>query len=200
MLSIRLMLVVDPRVGGVLEALERLRASVPGEHVAVQLRMKDASDVERIAASRALAEALPIDARVIVNESVSVARVIAADGAHLPESAGSVVDARAALASGAIVGCSCHDRAGVERRASEGADYLVLGPLGDVPGKPRMTEAAFREAARSVRVPVLALGGISSPDDVRHARDLGASGVAIQRGLLGPDARVLVRAALEAFA
>jgi thiamine-phosphate diphosphorylase len=196
----RVMLVVDPREPGVLAALDRVRAARLDAHIAVQLRMKGASDAERIAASRALSAVLPIDARMIVNESLPVARAIAADGVHLPEASGTVSEARRALPTGAIVGCSCHDAAGVVRRAGEGADYLVLGPLGDVPGKPAMSAEAFRAAATSVHVPVLALGGIASRIDVIRARELGARGVAIQRGLLGADSVALVQAALESFA
>ena len=112
----RVMLVVDPRTKGLLEALAHLRMFVRGDQVAVQLRMKDASDSDRIAASRLLAPVLPIDARLIVNESLAVARAIAAEGVHLPEAGGPVADARAVLAGGALVGCSVHDAAGVERR------------------------------------------------------------------------------------
>ena len=199
-LGFSVMLVVDPRKVGVLEALAEVRAALPGERIAVQLRMKGATDSERIVASRALAGVSPIGARLLVNGSVAVARAIAADGVHLPEAGGAVLDARAALREGALVGCSCHDAVGVERRAGEGADYLLLGPLGDVPGKSAMRAADFRDAVRRVGAPVLALGGIATPEDARRARDLGACGVAIERGMLGADGPALVRASLETFA
>ncbi len=193
------MLVVDPRARGVLEALDGLRVRLPGERVLVQLRMKEASDAERIAASRELAAVSPIGAALVVNESIATARAIAADGVHLPEASASVADARRALIEGALVGASCHDAAGVERRSGEGADYLVLGPLGDVPGKPSMTAAGFEAAVALARAPVFALGGIVTADEVRRARDLGATGVAIQRGLRGGGALSLLEAALAAF-
>jgi thiamine-phosphate pyrophosphorylase len=199
MTRFRVMLIVDPRSDGVIDALARVRESLAGAELAVQLRMKGADDAERIAVSSVLASVLPIGALLIVNDSLAVARAIAADGVHLPESNGSVRDARAVLPAGAIVGCSVHDAAGVDRRSEEGADYLVLGPLGDVPGKPALSETAFREAASRTRAPVLALGGIASAEDARRARSLGASGVAIQRGLVGRDAARLVRAALDVF-
>lgn len=183
-----LLLVVDPRAPGVLDALARLGDRVRGERVAVQLRAKDATEREVLAAARALAEVQPPMSRLLVNGSVAVARAIAADGVHLPESGGAAPAARAMLAPGALVGASCHDARGVERRAREGVDYVVLGPLGDVPGKPALADEAFAAIARASAVPVVALGGIASAADARRARALGASAIAVQRAILDVDA------------
>ncbi len=181
-----LLLVVDPRIAGVLDALAWLGAEANGERIAVQLRAKDASDVELLHLAREVAAVQPPMSRLLINGRLALARAIAADGAHLPESAASVREARALLLPGTWVGASCHDEAGVRRRASEGADYVSLGPLGAVPGKPSITEEVFASIARATSVPIVALGGITSAADADHALALGASAIALQRGLLSP--------------
>lgn len=183
-----LMVIVDPRVDGVLAALARLSDNVRGERVAVQLRAKGASETEVLALARDVAAVQPAMSRLILNGHVSVARAIAADGVHLPEASEAAETARTMLTAGALVGCSCHDEIGVTRRAREGADYVVLGPLGDVPGKPALGADAFAAIVRASTVPIVALGGIASERDADHATELGASAVAIERALLDPDA------------
>lgn len=183
-----LMLVVDPRVEGVLEGLDRIGALVGGERVAVQLRAKEATSAERLGLARDLARVQPPMSRLIVNGDVELARAIAADGVHLPDGAMSAGEARAALAPGALVGASVHDARGVARRTAEGVDYLLLGPLGAVPGKPSIEASAFAAAARATGIAVLALGGIASDEDAERAIALGASGIALQRALVDPGA------------
>jgi thiamine-phosphate diphosphorylase len=184
-----LMLVIDPRERGVLEALAQLSERMRGDRLAVQLRAKDATDAALIAMARELAAVQPAMSRLIVNGRAAVARAIAADGVHLPEDAGVIRDARDALAAGALVGASVHDEVGAMRRAAEGADYLVLGPVGDVPGKPAIARASFAAIVARVGIPVLALGGIASEADADAALALGAAGIAVQRALLDPRGR-----------
>jgi thiamine-phosphate diphosphorylase len=193
-----LMLVVDPRVDGVLDALARLAVLARGDRIAVQLRAKDASDAVLIALARSIAAVQPAMSRLIVNGRADVARMIAADGVHLPESAPSAVDVRSTLPPGALVGASCHDEASLRRRAGEDVDYVLAGPIGDVPGKPAMPMETFVRMKRACDVPVFALGGIDDAVSADRAIELGASGIAVQRALLDPDgpawlARWLVR-------
>lgn len=106
-------------------------------------------------------------------------------GVHLPERAPEIEAVR--QVHGGPIAVSCHDAAGLRRRT--GADFAVLGPIGEVPekGAPLGWEA-FAAMARSAPMPVYALGGMASPDDVRLARAHGARGVAVMRAVAGPDA------------
>ncbi|MFO0683003.1 MAG: thiamine phosphate synthase [Sandaracinus sp.] len=183
-----LLVVVDPRDGAALEGLGRLGQHCRGDRIAVQLRAKDASTGERLVMARALAGVQPPGSLTIVNGDVALARLIAADGVHLPEASGPVREARAQLAQGALVGASCHDEAGVRRRSDEGADYVVLGPLGEVPGKPSMARDEFARIARATAVPIVALGGLASLVDAEDALALGAAAIAVQRAILAPGA------------
>jgi thiamine-phosphate diphosphorylase len=181
------MLIADPRASGVLEGLARFRDVPHAERLAVQLRAKDASDAELVALAKRVAEVLPPGAALIVNGRVELARAIAADGVHLPEGSMPASEARERLAEGALVGASCHDETGVARRAAEGCDYVILGPVGAVPGKGAAIDLArFARIARSTTVPIIALGGIASHDDATRVLDAGAAGVALQRGVVDP--------------
>ena len=194
------MVIVDPRIDGVLDGLSQLSDRASGERIAIQLRAKDASEAELFALARAVAAVQPAMSRLIVNDRATVARAIAADGVHLPEIGGRVEAARRAMSSGALVGCSCHDAAGVAQRASEGADYVMLGPLGEVPGKPPLSADAFRTIASAARVPIVALGGIASREDADRAMALGASAIAVQRALVDPSGPAWIAAWLTSRA
>ncbi len=183
-----LLIVIDPRDARACEGLARLGEIGSGDRIAVQLRAKDATTAERLPMARALASVQPPGSLLIVNGDVALARLIAADGAHLPEASGPLAEARALLGSGALLGASCHDESGVRRRAAEGADYLVLGPLGEVPGKPSMARDEFARIACATEVPIVALGGIASLADAEAALALGAAAVAVQRAILAPEA------------
>lgn len=127
--------------------------------------------------------ARPAGAVVVLNGPVEVAVEVGAHGLHLqrPED---VAVARQYLGANAWVGMSTHSLA--EARAAEqaGADYITFSPVfaslskpgyGPLPGQGL---AALREVARSVSVPVIALGGIT-PERVPLCLQAGAAGVAV---------------------
>lgn len=166
-------------------ALVAVRAA-PRGRLAAQARWKDEPDAVVLARTARLLEAARATAvPVLVSGRADLARAAGASGVHLPERAGPVPDARAALAApSALVGASCHDERGVRARAAEGADFVVLGPVGDVPGKgPAMDDATFRAIAGHASVPIFALGGVASARDVARVRALGATGIAVQRAI-----------------
>lgn len=183
-LPFRLLLITDPTIPGWLDAV-LAAVEAGGDRVAVQVRDPRAGAAELAHLARGVRAAAP-GTIVIVNDRCDVARVSGAHGVHLKESGLEIADARAlpGLAAGiGIVGASCHDARGIARRA--GADYVTLGPFGDVPGKGAgMGAATFASIARDATMPVLALGGI----DAAAARDAvraGAHGVAVLRGIQG---------------
>ena len=112
-----------------------------------------------------------------------MARSAGAGGVHLPEAAMSVAEARSSLGEG-LVGASCHDRTGVLRRIEEGADFVTLGPIGEVPGKNApLSNEMFLHIAAAANAPVLALGGVRGAAEVERALRHGAHGVAVERGI-----------------
>ena len=55
-----------------------------------------------------------------------------------------------------LVGASVHDVAGANRRA--GADYLLVGPIWDTPGKPACGLGVLSAVVGAASVPVFAVG------------------------------------------
>lgn len=146
------------------------------------LRDKDLVQSERIALGRKLIEiAAPHDAVVLMSGDVAAAVEAGAAGVHLPRD-GDPGAARARLGPAALIGMSAHDLGEAERTAAAGADYATLSPIFASPGKPGYGPALglefLIEAAASVDLPLLALGGVTAAR-ARDCLKAGAAGVAV---------------------
>lgn len=122
-----------------------------------------------------------LGARIIVNGRMDVALAAGAAGVHLPAESIEVGRSRAIAPAGFMIGVSCHTVDEVRWAESTGADYALFGPVFEPLSKisdlkPRGIEG-LREAARAVRIPVLALGGITK-ENVQACVEAGAAGVA----------------------
>lgn len=132
-----------------------------------------------------------------------IARTSAAHGVHLPRD-GDVAAARTALGPNALVGLSAHDLREVERAAAAGADYVTLSPVfasASKPGYgPALGRARLEAVARATDVPVLALGGIATRDDVAACRTAGAAGVVVMGAVArAGDPRSVVTELIEGW-
>ncbi len=99
------------------------------------------------------------------------------------------------------IGVSRHTVDGVRSAKDEGADFVVLGPIFDSPGKESRSlglETLARAAAATI-LPLYAVGGIV-PENARVVRDAGAAGIAAIRPFLDRPAEQAVRAFREALA
>lgn len=99
---------------------------------------------------------------LFVHGRVDLALAAKADGVHLPASGIRASEARR-IAPGLVIGRSCHSLAECAAAASEGVDYVFLGPVFDTrskPGEGRIDRSTLEEAAR-LELDVFALGGIS---------------------------------------
>jgi thiamine-phosphate pyrophosphorylase len=158
------------------DLLERVAAiaRVPG--VMFQVREKDLDGGALLALTRAVIAAAN-GAPVWVNDRVDVARLAGASGVHLPE-AGLPIDVVRALAPELAIGCSRHDADAARAAADAGADLVQLGPCFATPGKPTLGLAPL---ATKIAARLVAVGGITGPDEARAARRAGADAVAVIR-------------------
>jgi thiazole tautomerase (transcriptional regulator TenI) len=128
----------------------------------------------------ALRELLP-DVRIVVNDRADVAFAIQADGVQLAWHSIGVDDARMMLPATCQVGCSVHNTDEAIKAQNGGADFVLFGHVFATTSKPGLEPRGvdlLKQVVRSVTIPVIALGGISSQNIERLSVDCGA-GVAI---------------------
>jgi thiamine-phosphate pyrophosphorylase len=175
----------DPKL---LVITDRTQARRPLEEIAasafaagcrwLSLREKDLPQDERLALLRRLVALGSRHGAVVgVHDDIGAALVAGAGAVHLPDGA-SAGAARARLGGTVLIGVSAHDRAGLERAASEGADYATLSPIFATASKPGYGPALGLGVLARAPLPVLALGGIDETN-IARAIAAGASGVAV---------------------
>jgi len=207
-LSLPCLMVVTDRVlcGGADGLAAAVEAAVSGGADAVQLREKDpdgrslpASELAPLAHRlRAVTQGRAL---LVVNGPLEVAVAVEADGVHLPEDTPMLLRPR----RGFLVGRSVHSAEAARRAEAAGADYLIAGPIFETRSHPGVEPAGLalvEEIARAVRVPVLAIGGVTA-GRVEEVVRAGASGVAVISAVLaqpaeGGAAAEALRRALDA--
>jgi thiamine-phosphate pyrophosphorylase len=175
--------ITDSRAAGGVDALvgHIERALAAGVEM-IQLREKDLSARELCGLMRrVLALGNPHGTRVLVNSRVDIALASGAHGVHLPSRSVEPRTFRAIAPPGFQIGVSAHSLAEVRTAEDEGADFAVFGPVfytaSKAPYGPPLGVDRLREAAHSVHIPVLALGGINA-HNTRECLAAGAAGVA----------------------
>lgn len=148
----------------------------------IQIREKDLSarDLFNLVEA-ALALPNPRGVKVLVSTLADVALAAGGGGLHLPSGSPAPRRFRALAPPGFSIGVSCHSVAEVAAAEAAGAEYAIFGPVfaplsksSDLP--PRGLEG-LRQAAAAARIPVLALGGITSAN-ATSCIQAGAAGIA----------------------
>lgn len=157
----------------------------------VQIREKDLSTRALVAAVRnAVTAVAGSNTRVLVNDRLDVAVTESAGGVHLGGES-IPVDAvkrwcsiNANLPAGFLLGRSCHSLEEAQDAERAGADYVFFGPVFETPAKmkfgPPQGLEKLGDVCRALRIPVLAIGGIST-DNAGNCFAAGAAGIAAIR-------------------
>lgn len=163
--------------GGAPELLRVIERAVAAGVEMIQIREKDLSAgalFTLVAAAVALVEGTCT--LVLVNDRLDVALAAGAHGVHLPADAVPVTRVRAVVPAGFLIGVSCHNAVEVEQASD--ADFVVLSPVFAKPGYPApLGLRAFGAIARTARVPVYALGGVTK-ENAGECLAAGAAGIA----------------------
>ena len=143
----------------------------------IQIREKDLPARELLELTRAVI-AMGGAARVLVNGRLDVALAAGAHGVHLPAHSVAPYELRRIASAGFLIGVSCHTVHEVVQAEAEQASFAVFSPIFESQGKgPPLGLDKLAEAARAVKIPVLALGGVSR-GNARACVAAGAAGVA----------------------
>ena len=167
----------------------QFRVKGTDEHAAAAL----AEPLQRICATR--------DVAFIVNDSVSLAKRIGADGVHLGQSDGAVTEARERLGREAQIGVTCHASRHLAMDAGDaGADYVAFGAF-----FPTTTKQVEHHVEPEIltwwqglfELPCVAIGGIT-PENAPALVRAGADFLAVSGAVWGGDDEVAVVKALHA--
>ncbi|MBW4329371.1 thiamine phosphate synthase [Stakelama sp. CBK3Z-3] len=173
------------------------RAFDAGPVAAFQFRVKDV-DQHRAAKIAEPLQALCADRDVafIVNDSVSLAKRLGADGVHLGQEDGDPAEARAVLGPSVQIGVTCHDSRHMAMEAGEaGADYVAFGSF-----YPTTTKIVRHHPDPAIltwwsavfELPCVAIGGIT-PGNARPLIDAGADFLAVCGSVWNGDEAAAVR-------
>ncbi|HJV55722.1 MAG TPA: thiamine phosphate synthase [Methylomirabilota bacterium] len=187
-LGFRLYLITD-RAASTRPPLEVVEECLGAGLRAVQLREKDLEVRALLALAEPLREATRRHgARLLINDRADVALAVGADGVQRTHTSLPVAALRGITPPGFLIGASAHSTAEAREAATEGADFVVFGPVYDTPSKrrygPPQGLAALEAAAAATPRPLLAVGGIT-PERVREVRAAGAAGVAVIGAVYG---------------
>lgn len=140
--------------------------------------------------SAVVAQAAP--ARILVNDRLDVALAAGAAGVHLAGTSLPVAPVRdwcRTRAPGLLIGKSCHSPEEALEAQNDGADYVFFGPVFSTPSKlaygPPQGIEALAAVSHALRIPVIAIGGIT-PENAARCIAAGAGGIAAIRWFQGP--------------
>jgi len=186
----QLYLISPLEVGGAFP--DRLRRALDaGEVAAFQFRVKGLDQHEAARLAAPLQEICAAHGcAFIVNDSIALAKRLAADGVHLGQGDGSPKEAREALGREAQIGVTCHASKHLAMEAGEaGADYVAFGSF--FPSETKASEhrpepemLAWWQAL--FEIPCVAIGGIT-PANCAPLVAAGADFLAVSHAVWGGD-------------
>ena len=177
------------------------RALDAGPVAAFQFRVKDvdsheaarlAEPLQRLCADR--------DVAFIVNDSISLAKRLGADGVHLGQDDGDPREARRVLGPEVQIGVTCHDSRHLAMEAGEaGADYVAFGsfyPTNTKAVKHHPDPSILAWWATMFELPSVAIGGIA-PDNAAPLVAAGADFIAVSGAVWSGNEAAAVQAFAE---
>jgi thiamine-phosphate pyrophosphorylase len=176
--------------GGIAPLLEFIRSALHDGVDFVQIREKDLAARAQLDLLRAaMALPNPRGTRIVVNTRADLALAAGAHGVHLPADSPAPSILRRIVPDEFIVGVSTHSVVEAQAAFAGGADFIVFGPVFPTASKarygPPLGLEQLHAAAASVRIPVLALGGVTR-QNMAQCVEAGAAGIAgislFQRG------------------
>lgn len=123
----------------------------------------------------------------VVNDEVSIAKDIDADGVHVGQSDMEAMDVRKILGPDKILGVSAQTVEQAIIAEKHGADYLGVGAVfttGSKDDADDVSHETLKAICEAVSIPVIAIGGITK-DNVAELAGSGICGVAVISAIFG---------------
>ena len=176
--------------------VEGARLALEGGCRWIQLRMKDAKEVDFLLAAKQIgAMCKEYGATFVLDDHVEWVGITGADGVHLGKNDMPVDEARNQLGANRIIGGTANTFEDVERLWRQGANYIGCGPyrftttkknLSPVLGLDGYRHIISKMKAHDINIPVVAIGGILQPD-IKDIMATGVSGIAVSGAILNAE-------------
>lgn len=173
--------------------LDSIRVALEGGCRWIQLRVKDASDLEvRPMAIEAMEMCRRAGATFIIDDRVELVRELGADGVHLGFKDMPIADARRILGDRFIIGGTANRFEDVKAHWEAGADYIGCGPFRFTTTKKNLAPILGLDGYRhilglmrehGIKIPLVAIGGIEAAD-IPAILETGVSGIALSGTVL----------------
>lgn len=124
---------------------------------------------------------------LIINDNADIALAADADGVHLGQGDMKAADARRRLGKNKLIGVSARTVEQALLAQQQGADYLGVGAAFSTGSKAdavQMSHETLKAICQAVRIPVVAIGGITR-DNVAELAGSGICGIAVISGIFG---------------
>ena len=202
-LSSRLLLVTDRHQTKGRPLVPLLQRVLSVATPAIQVRERDLPVRELVALAREV-QALTHSggSQLLINDRIDIALALDGVGVHLRNNSLPVSSARRLLGADRLLGISVHGVEEAVQAESQGADYVILGPIYETPSKqkfgPPLGIETLAKACRLVHIPIIGIGGVTAVR-AREMRQAGAFGAAVITAILGAeDVESAVRELLDA--
>jgi thiamine-phosphate pyrophosphorylase len=173
---------ITPEIDDTSSLVDAVESAIAGGASAVQYRRKSGTAYLLREQAAALAACCRTrGALFIVNDRPELAAEVDADGVHVGRDDAGIATARTLVGDAALIGVSCYDDVGRARELVDaGADCVAFGSMFASQVKPQAVRAplSLLSAARSLGVPIVAIGGIDA-SNAAAAIDAGADAVAV---------------------
>ena len=117
----------------------------------------------------------------VINDNVTLAKEVDADGVHIGQDDMSITEARAIIGNDKILGVSVQTVKDAILAEQMGADYLGVGAVFPTNSKSDAVEVSYdtlKAICASVKIPVVAIGGINK-SNIKNLAKSGICGIAV---------------------
>lgn len=193
--------ITQPEAKTIQQVINEVEAALKGGANIVQYRDKQPIDALTLA-SELLSLCHSYKVPLLINDNLSLAAQIGADGVHLGKDDGDLTLARQMLGEDAIIGISCYnDVLKAQIMADQGASYVAFGRFFSSGSKPLAAAAdisSLNQAKALIKVPIVAIGGIL-PSNGGQLLAAGADVLAVIGGLFDHEPESAARQYLRLF-
>lgn len=186
--TVLLYVITDRKLLGEHTIYTQVEEALKGGATIIQIREKNLGDEEFLNEAVLIKEICrKYNVPLIINDNVQVALKSGADGVHVGQDDMKAENVRKLIGGNKILGVSAHSVEEAVLAEKNGADYLGVGAIFTTSSKADVQSTSIdtlKEICSTVRIPVVAIGGITS-ENIKQLSGSGVSGAAVISAVFG---------------